>query len=829
MKQELYKKNNSLLKKKIKIVKLNNNRQTNSLNFSQSLYLSKFLYNTLKKNQDNKKTFINRSALIIPKNFVSFYGTNQNIIDKNSIDKFQNRNNKIYINNYFQILKQSKNYSTNPNSCKNKDNEIDEHKLLYENNLKLQTYINKLKSELLFLKSMCVKKDDEIKEFTKYVEEAKLLKKTNKNKFMLMILKGKQILKLKDIYENIKIKLREEIDIGNYFLNKTKGIDFEDFSQNIEEDINILKGKIEEFKARNGINEELQKVVEKSSWKKDKFLENYKLLNDYKMNINNKMMIIEALNEKAYDIRQKCNQIKMVKFKMLRFNKCIKKDNIKLVNDKKILNDYFIKREKIENKILSYRKKTKNLVDQINEKEHFIKTFLISRNSDLDDNNTYYEYIPKIYPNPKRKEDNQVIFYESLIKESKDRQNKIAKLINDLINKNNYVKKKNIIKKNENNDKISTYSDKISSYYDMKLLNSEKISINIKKDDKKNSNIINNNIDNDIKSDNKDISKLLLDENSKIFEDNIINSDINIFDINIGLKDEKTIDFIFLLNIMFYIMNITKEKILKILLNLKTENYYLGNLTQKENFILELSEEILSTINNIKDKNNLKEILMYLFDTKYTNNKIQFLDNVINDIYILNYTNIIFFNQEQENILSEKIEIIYLNKINQLLPQINAFQQEKILYEKLKQIFTEKNLYIKENKEIIKLFQYFIYIIKKRENQSESNNSLNEFDTKIITKFLNDINSKENEIKMKNKEFCEALKIWLKVNNTKLDKLIREKQTIKISEFVNILNKNNFEIENNNLSFDYFLVKYKVEETSEFINIDFLKNDLENV
>ena len=640
-----------------------------------------------------------------------------------------------------------------------------------------------------------------------------------------MILKGKQILKLKDIYEDIKIKLREEIDLGNYFINKTKGIDFDDYSQDIEEDINILKEKIEEFKARNGINEELQKVVEKSSWKKDKFLENYKLLNNYKMNINNKMMNIEALNEKAYDIRQKCNQIKMEKYKMLRFIKCIKKDNIKLVNDKKILKDYFIKREQIEKKILSYQKKTRDLIDQINEKEHIIKTILISRNSDLDDSNSYYEYMPKIDQNPKRKEDNQVVFYESLIRESKERQNKLVQIINDLINNNNnYIKRNNYNKKNQYN-----YSENISNYKDMRNLNNDKNSIiNISNiDDKKNkdNNIIN---DNDIKSDNKDISKLL-DDNSKIFDENIINSDINVVDINIGLKDEKMLDFIFLLNIMFYIMNITKEKILNILLNLKTENYYLGNLNEKDNFISELSEEILNTINNATDINNLKEILIYLFETKYTNNKIQFLDNVINDIYILNYTNMIFFNQESEDILFEKIEIIYLNKISQLLPKINAFQKEKILYERLKQIFTEKNLYIKEDKEKIKLFQFFIYIIKKRENKSELNNSLNEFDTKIITKFLNDINSKENEIKMKNKEFCEALKIWLKVNNTKLDKLIGEKQIIKISEFVNILNKNNFEIENNNLSFDYFLIKYKVEEISEYINIDFLKNDLDNV
>ena len=851
MKPELNNRYSSSSKKKVKIIKLNSSKQTNPLNFSQSLYLSKFLYNKLKNNQDNRKTYMNQSALIMPKNLASFYGTNKNILDKNAINKLQNSS-KIYFNNYFQILKQSNNYYTNPNSCKNKDNENNEHKILYEDNLKLQTYINKLKSELLHLKSMCVKKDDEIKEFSKYVEEAKFFKKSNKKLFMLMIIKGKEILKLKDIYENIKLKLKEETDISNYFLNKTKGIDFEELTQNIEEDINILKKKSDEFRARNDINEELQKVVEKSSWKKDKFLENYKLLNNYKININNKMMNIEALNEKAKDIRQKCNQIKMEKFKMIRFNKCIKKYNIRLANDQKNLQDYFKKRKKIEKKILSYQKKTKDLVNKISENQYFIKSFFNSINGDLnnDDDNSYYEYYPKIESNPKRKEDNRVVFYESLIKESIGRQNKLIKALNDLINnhtidkKNNYQKnnaRKNNDKSNNNNDindkkskekNIDKNTDKNSNDKNINII----IDNNIykKNNNNKNNHNINNDNNKDNGNENKDISKLLdknMDDftNSKIFDENIINSDINAHDIKIGLKDEKMLEFIFLLNIMFYIMNITKEKLSKILLNLKTENYYLENLTEKENFIMELSEEILNKINNTKDINNLNEILLYLFEEKYAHNKIQFLDTVINDIYILNYPNIIFFNQESENILFQKLEIIYLNKIESLINKIKELQQEKILYEELKLIFTEEKLYIKENKEKIKLFQYFIYILKKRENQSGTNHSLHEFNEKNISEFLNDIKSRENDIKLKNKEFCEALKIWLKVKNMKLDKLIGEKQIIKISEFVNILNENGFELENNNLSFDYFLMKYKVEEISDYINIEFLKKDLDNI
>ena len=90
---------------------------------------------------------------------------------------------------------------------------------------------------------------------------------------------------------------------------------------------------------------------------------------------------------------------------------------------------------------------------------------------------------------------------------------------------------------------------------------------------------------------------------------------------------------------MFYIKNIQKEKIQNILLNFKTENYYIGELDEGDSFISELSSDILGTINNRKDVNNIKEILVSLFETKYNSNKILFLNKIINDIFIVDNKN----------------------------------------------------------------------------------------------------------------------------------------------------------------------------------------------
>jgi hypothetical protein len=319
-----------------------------------------------------------------------------------------------------------------------------------------------------------------------------------------------------------------------------------------------------------------------------------------------------------------------------------------------------------------------------------------------------------------------------------------------------------------------------------------------------------------------------IENNSKIFDKDInINSDINFENMDEKINDKK--DFQFLLNVMFYIKNITKEKIENILLDFKTENYYIGNLEEKDNFISELASEILEKINNKKDINNLKEILTYLYETKYKNNKIIFLAKVLNDIYILDNTNIILFNIEQENILFQKLENIYLDKINSLIEKIKNIKEGIISYAQLKKIFKEEDLYIEEHEEKKKLFQFFIYILKKREYTFNQDYLLNEFSIKDILEFLNDLSSKEEEDKILINEFFKALKNMLDDKKMDFKKLIGKNKNINITDFINILNENNFVIEIENFDLYSFLQKFKTSENSDNINIELIQNYLNEI
>ena len=276
---------------------------------------------------------------------------------------------------------------------------------------------------------------------------------------------------------------------------------------------------------------------------------------------------------------------------------------------------------------------------------------------------------------------------------------------------------------------------------------------------------------------------------------------------------------------MFYIKNIKKERIQNILLSYKTENYYLGNLNENYDFISELTSDILIAINNKTDINKLKEILNYLFEYKYKSNKIQFLNKIINDIYILDNPKEIFFISENEVILFIKLQNFFSKKISNINKQLKKFKEKKILYENIKAIFTEEKLYEKNNKEKMKLFQFFIYIMKKRENTLNQNNALNEFNTKDIIDFFCDL---EEDI-IYHDNFFKALKNLLNDKKKDLYEFIGNKKTIDISEFIEILKENEFEIKDDNFDLNNFLKKYKLEQNSENINIELLKMELDNI
>ena len=747
-----------LFKNKIRIVKLHKKSNSPSL-FSRSLYLTRFINMSKLRNVPDSAKCLNRTSLFVPK-YINLMNAKNNKLNKKNNTRYNKIKNLniVGINNTPKIIKQNLN-KTNPNSQLDKEEES-KHKLLYENNIKLKTKINKLKLELFFAKSLSRKKDEEIAELNKHLEEAKLSSgKPDKQIYIEKVKYENKIMKLKNTFENLVEKIREKTNDNNSLLKQTKRIDINELINKIDEQTKILKAQYEILKSKNKINFDTQLKLNKSNWKKYKYLENDKFLNRLKSEFNKKLLKVEYLYVYVYRLREKCEKINSQKNQILRHNYSIKNDNMRLLGDKKDRQDYIMKKADIEKKILIYQRKAQDLTFQSKENENYIYTFLNQKNN-KEDKNDNFKYKTYLEPNPNENKGKQVILYESLIEESKKRQKELVKYIYNLINNKNNV----------------------------------------------------NNIEN----------------NSKIFDKDInINSDINFENMDEKINDKK--DFQFLLNVMFYIKNITKEKIENILLDFKTENYYIGNLEEKDNFISELASEILEKINNKKNINNLKEILTYLYETKYKNNKIIFLSKVLNDIYILDNTNIILFNIEQENILFQKLENIYLDKINSLIEKIKNIKEENISYAQLKKIFKEEDLYIEEHEEKKKLFQFFIYILKKREYTFNQDYLLNEFSIKDILEFLNDLSSKEEEDKILINEFFKALKNMLDDKKMDFKKLIGKNKNINITDFINILNENNFVIEIENFDLYSFLQKFKTSENSDNINIELIQNYLNEI
>jgi hypothetical protein len=457
-------------------------------------------------------------------------------------------------------------------------------------------------------------------------------------------------------------------------------------------------------------------------------------------------------------LKEKYEKIKSHQNLIIRRNSSIKNDNNKLLNDKKNRQEYIMKQVEIQNQISLYETKTQNLISETLDKENVINNYITQINKENENNKNFFEYKPITEINPKEIENKQVTLYESLIQGSKKKQNEILEKIKELINKK--INKENI------NNKII-------------------------------------NIDND---------------NSLIFSNN---NNINSLEINIEEKnerDKKNEDFIFLLNLLFDTNNITKDKIQNILLNYKTENYYIGNLNEKNNFLYNLSSEILQTINNKNDINNFKEILLYLFENKYEGNKILFLNKIIEDIYILENKTKILFNKKEEKTALEKIKNIFSknNNINIIISKLNRNKKNIISFEDLKSILKEEKIFSSEE---IGLFQFFIYFLIKR----KKNKTLKEFDIKNILDFLNNLNKK------KEKDFITGLKNFLRNKNTNIETLLGKNDVININEFMNILSENKFKIDNKNIDIYCELQKYQTKDNSSNIKIDLLKKDLDKI
>ena len=693
--------------KKIKISKKNPDiKSKNTLSQSQQNF-----YNLYKNKSNNKKLDKPKTNSVdtinLKKSFDIFHNSlNNNTININNVRSqlfkirrvnSMNENNKV--NNNYNIYRSSivKN-NKDKNDVNTNINESNEHKLLYEDIIKLKTRINKLKMEYSFIKSLTKKKDEEIRELEKYKEEAKYYYgKNDRNLFFEKLKYLKEIVDLKNKYEEIKIKLRKQKDDNNTIINQIKSLNIAELKKKVDEKLKQLKKNAEEFNKIRKINGELEEEISKTSVSKDKFMENHKFLIKLKLDYSQKKLLIKIMEEKLEKLKQKSENINSQKARILRRNSSIKSDNKKLLKERKKRQDYLIQQIEIEKKISSYEAKTMNLKNETTENEINIDKYSQKRNIEpLFRYNTFLERNP--YDNKEKKE----MLYESLINDSKKKQNDIIEKIRELMEENI---------KNRNNKKFN------------------KIKI-VKNSPKKLESTDMNNIT----------------DNSQLFGNNLNHS---IKDIKIEEEKDEIIiknnnEILFLLNIMFYLAKIKKEKIKGILLNYKTENYYVKSLSEKNSFLTNLTTEILQTINNKKDINNLKEVLLYLLENKYKNNEILFLNEAINDIFLLENQNKILFNKTEEKTLLEKIQNIFSEK--DIQSKLNKIQDSIISYENLKSLLIKQKIFdLNENNEQIKYFQFFIYIIKKKESYLKKHYSLKEFDIKNILEILDELKPKPKE------------------------------------------------------------------------------------
>ena len=719
--------------KKIKIAKKNNTNTPNILSHSQS---QQNFYNLYK----NKK--IIKSDKTKSVDLINSQNNNNNIRTK--LFKFRNKNeilenNKTNIN--YNIFKSANNNNNLGGNSNLNINESVEHKLLYEDIIKLKTRINKLKMEYSFIKSLTRKKDEEIRELERYKEEAKYYYgKNDKNNFFEKSRYLKQIVDLKNIYEDIKIKLRQQKDINNAIFNQIKFLDLAELKNKNEENLKKLKRKVEEYNEIQKINEDLVNEISKTDWVKNKFLENHKFVIKLKLDYDQKKSLINSLQEKLDKLVKQRENINTKKNRILLRNSSIKNDNEKLLKERKAREDYLIKQIEIEKKIASYETMTMNLKNETSENEENINRF--TKNKIIE---PVFKYKSFYEENPFHNKEKKVTLYESLINDSKKRQNEIKEKIKELMEENE-------IKFNSN------------KRYNKIIIKNDKKEINTTTD-KNNINEVSEIFENNTNNINTGIKDIKLEEKEK---------DGNLIENNNNDNDNNNNELILLLNIMFYINDISEDKIKNILLNFKTEKYFINSLNEKNSSIMKLSTEILETFNNKKDIDNLKNVLLYLLEKKYKENLILFSNEAINDIFILKDNNKILFNKKEEKNLLEKIKKIFWSKNTELLiSKLNKIKNNIISYENLISLLNEEKFFIskEKNNEEMKYFQFFIYIIKEKENLLSENYSLKEFDKNNILELINDLKQKPQE----NNDFISTLINFLEKKKYYFRKSFRKK------------------------------------------------------
>ena len=728
--------------------------------------------------------------------------------------------------------------------------------LLYEDSIKLKTKINRLKKELAILKSDNLKKTEEIKKRKKDIIIAINRESTFGN------LKEENIIsKLKDNYDNIKNKIKNMKENNFKLFNELKNINLFLNEKENTENIFLLKEKILQY--NNNLKQNLEynnKIFYTTYFNRDEFFSNHNWIENIQKQIEEKNKNIFLLKENILLIKKRYNKIEKERKKLLSYNSSLEKRNEKLLIDKKTREDFILQKPIILGKINDYEKKIKGIED-INKKNEneIIKLSNASKNilKQLKENKTikpinYNKYI-LIEDNPYKNINQKIILLQSLIQESKDRQNEFIEIFEyyddyvqqkekyDIINneakmieEKNFINinnnnNENNINNNENNNDVkitdeSLYKNKDKENSNDYIINNNEndneknIIINNEqenKNDKNEENIINNEQENILNNSPSSINSKNNKEKENLNENEIINENENIEEnkeeiyqeeprerIQNNKKEKKYKNFQFLLSITFLNQGLQKEKIEKIISEKNSD-------MDEDNYLLNISKNILSLINNKNEKDikTLTKIFKNNLKEKYLNNINTFIEKIIPDFLEENKFNLIK-SEEDENLYLSKIIQLYGPVCNTLIEKLKNFQNDNnkinlISYHNLKNILKEEYLYSNDDKEKKNIFKFFIFVLKKNISNNNPSNSINDFNIDDVFNFFkgisdvisgkkiesDDINEDDDGLTITDEDFKKIMNGFLNELNQKLEE--------KNEELENFLGEENIkEIEN---------------------------------
>ena len=826
----------------------------------------------------NTKRRPNSSFIIPSTNYTinSLYtkGEKSQSIRKSQETKYTQLNNSCFYDiNYYN--KNKLRYNNNTTKSINNNNKD----ILYEDSIKLKTKINKLKKELSIMKSDNVKKTEEIKKRKRDIISAQTREKTYDN------LKDENtISKLKDNYESLKYKIKIMKETNSKLINDLKSMNL--FSQEKENTDNLflLKNKILQYNNSLQQNLEFNNKIFFNYFNREEFFTNHNYIENIQKQIEEKNKKIFLMKENLIQIKQRYNKIEQERKKLLSYNNSLEKRNEKLLIEKKTREDFILQKPIILGKINEYEKKIKGFEDLNRKNESEIaklsnasKLILKQLKESQKSKPMDYDKLISIENNPFENMDQKIILLESLIKESKDRQNEFieifeyyddyvqqkekydiindeAKMIeeknflninNNDNNENNLINDENNIINNENENNIENIEEDKSQEKEENILNNSPSSINSKNKEKFNENEKEEDKE-DTKENKEEIIQQEIKEQEK--EKEVINT----------VEEKKYKNFQFLLAIIFMNQGLKKEKIEKIISEENSDtnednNNYLSNLSQK---ILNLIED-----KNEKDIKTLTKIFKYQLEQNYSNDINTFKEKIIQD-FLENNKFTLIQSEEDENLYLTKLIQLYGPSCNNLIEKLKLLQKNEkklISYKSLKKMIKEENLYDKKDQEKINIFNFFIFVLKKNSSFNDESTSISDFYIYDILNFLkgiidilsgkklesDEVNEEDDGLTITDEDFKKIMNKFLKELNEKmeekkvdLEELLEEEnikeiekdgkslKVIDIYKFVEKLRENEINL-GDSLVISCIFNRYQVNENSEDINIDALQNDLE--